>query len=188
MTIKKVNWPALYYYPWKAKAVSILASMTFWNEILSDSRSGAASTMAPSPTTSGTECRRSRVAQSDHCPASPNALHSTCTLTPPPSLWWHWCDQGRVLFWWETTQLYNFLQRAPHKRRERRNGRRPEGRSWGKPRQAESRGWTEPKTKITSWFKNLLILSWHPSKKKVQWSITKVSQVFGFQSPIISQS
>ena len=82
MTIKKVNWPALYYYPWKAKAVSILASMTFLNEILSNSRSGAASTMAPSPTTSGTECRRSHVAQSDHCPASPNALHSTCTLTP----------------------------------------------------------------------------------------------------------
>ena len=98
MTIKKVNWPAFYYYPRKAKAVSILASLTFWNEILSDSRSGAASTMAPSPTTSGTKCRRSRVAQSDHCPASPNALHSTCTLTPPPSLWWHWCDQGRVLF------------------------------------------------------------------------------------------
>ena len=39
------------------------------------------------------------------------------------------------------------------------------------------RGWAEPKTKITGWFRNLLILFWHPSKKKVQWSITKVFRV-----------
>ena len=197
MTIKKVNWPAFYYYPRKAKAVSILASLTIWNEILSDSRSGAASTMAPSLTTSGTEYRRSRVAQSDHCPASPNALHSTCTLTPlPPSgdtgvtkavsssggrqpSYTISCrgshtkggrggaegglkvdpeenqdkqrvgvEQNQKLRLPDDSGTYWFCPGTHQKRKFNwslsliqflRSGRRPEGRSWGKPRQAERR-------------------------------------------------